>query len=554
VSESDSSSTRAPEGPSPLLRVDDLRTHFPVTRGLWGRTVGHVKAVDGVSLELFSGETLGVVGESGCGKTTLGRSILRLIEPTSGGVHFGGKEVTRLNRNELRELRRDMQIIFQDPFSSLNPRMRIIDIIGEPLLIHKLARPNELEVKGAALLDRVGLPRSALHRYPHEFSGGQRQRIGVARAIALQPKLIICDEAVSALDVSIQAQILNLLIELQREMHLSYLFIAHDLSVIKHISSRIAVMYLGRIVETGSTEDLFTHPSHPYTEALLSAIPRPIPGRKRDRQLLTGDVPSPMDPPTGCRFHTRCPAVFDRCDQEQPQLFQLSLAHRSACFHAESVPSDAADAHREARRRIHEQIAARRADAKVDASAPALEELEPAREQQRIVAPSLSRFRRPVSVASALLGALLLLWGHGVLAWCALLGLYFGSVRERWPGKWARRSGLVGTLLICVALGFVTSSAWKVRDAKQQLDALRTEIAAFTDNRGRLPHRLSELGWRLHRSFRSGQPLDPWNQPWQYQVDAERGTFSLVSLGRDGRLGGDDVAALHVDPSGESSD
>jgi oligopeptide transport system ATP-binding protein len=306
----------------PILKVKDLVKQFPIKGGLLGRTVDRVHAVDGVSFELQPGETLGVVGESGCGKSTTGRCILRLIEPTSGEVWFEGKNVTTANKDDLRALARDMQIIFQDPYASLNPRMTVSAIVGEALTIHKLtSNAREYEDRIVQLLETVGLNADHMRRYPHEFSGGQRQRIGIARALAVSPKLIVCDEAVSALDVSIQAQVINLLEDLRSEFKLSYIFIAHDLSVVEHISHRVAVMYLGRIVEIAPAKSLYTEPKHPYTEALLSAVPIPDPQVKRKRIPLQGDVPSPIHPPSGCHFHTRCPiAQKGLCDKDTPLL------------------------------------------------------------------------------------------------------------------------------------------------------------------------------------------------------------------------------------------
>ena len=318
---------------APLLKVNNLVKHFPIKGGIFGRASEKVHAVDGVSFELNAGETLGVVGESGCGKSTTGRCILRLIEPTSGEVWFDGKNVTALGKTELRAMARDMQIIFQDPYASLNPRMTVGSIIGEALTIHKLTNSaREYEDRIVELLETVGLNADHMRRYPHEFSGGQRQRIGIARALAVTPKLIVCDEAVSALDVSIQAQVINLLEDLQEKFSLTYLFIAHDLSVVEHISDRVAVMYLGRIVEIASSHNLYTNPLHPYTEALLSAVPIPDPTIKRKRIMLQGDVPSPINPPPGCHFHTRCPiAQKPLCNTESPTLKQSSDGHWVAC-------------------------------------------------------------------------------------------------------------------------------------------------------------------------------------------------------------------------------
>jgi oligopeptide transport system ATP-binding protein len=332
-------SAAAPAAPAasaagqPLLRVKNLVKHFPIRGGLLQRVVDKVHAVDGVSFDLAKGETLGVVGESGCGKSTTGRCVLRLIEPTSGEVWFEGQNVTALGKEPLRALARDMQIIFQDPYASLNPRMTVGAIVGEGLVIHRLANnTGEIEDRVAQLLQTVGLSKDHMRRYPHEFSGGQRQRIGIARALAVQPKMIVCDEAVSALDVSIQAQVINLLEDLQEQFGLTYIFIAHDLSVVEHISDRVAVMYLGRVVEIAPANKLYTQPLHPYTEALLSAVPIPDPTVKRKRIMLQGDVPSPIKPPAGCHFHTRCPiAQKGLCDVQRPELKRSSEGHEVAC-------------------------------------------------------------------------------------------------------------------------------------------------------------------------------------------------------------------------------
>jgi oligopeptide transport system ATP-binding protein len=316
----------------PLLRVKNLVKHFPVRGGIFSRTVDWVHAVDGVSFEVEAGETLGLVGESGCGKSTTGRCILRLIEPTSGEVWFDGNNVTELDTGSLRAMCREMQIIFQDPYASLNPRMTVGAIIGEALVIHKLTKTQrEFEQRVAQLLETVGLHPQHLRRYPHEFSGGQRQRIGIARALAVSPRLIVCDEPVSALDVSIQAQVINLLEDLQDTFRLTYVFIAHDLSVVEHISTRIAVMYLGRIVEIAPARQLYTSPRHPYTEALLSAVPIPDPAVKRTRIVLQGDVPNPIRPPAGCHFHPRCPHVMERCRVETPLLREIEPGRKAAC-------------------------------------------------------------------------------------------------------------------------------------------------------------------------------------------------------------------------------
>jgi oligopeptide/dipeptide ABC transporter ATP-binding protein len=321
----------------PLLETREVVKHYPVTGGVLLRQIAAVRAVDGVSLNILPGETLGLVGESGCGKSTLGRLILRLEEPTRGDILFQGQSILSYDPKKMRELRREMQIIFQDPFSSLNPRKSVAHIVGEPLLVHGMTQRREREARVLDLLEVVGLKREHMRRYPHQFSGGQRQRIGVARALALNPKLIICDEAVSALDVSIRGQVINLLQDLQEEFGLTYLFISHDLSVVEHISDRVAVMYLGKLVELADSDILYKTPLHPYTQALLSAAPVPDPRRKKKRIVLSGDVPSPIDPPPGCRFHTRCLYAKDVCKQQEPPFREIREKHFAACLFSEEI-------------------------------------------------------------------------------------------------------------------------------------------------------------------------------------------------------------------------
>lgn len=316
-----------------LLRVENLVMHFPIYQGVIRRQVGAVHAVDGVSFEIYKGETLGLVGESGCGKSTTGRAILRLYKPTDGHVYYDGTDLASLSEREMRKMRRKLQIIFQDPYASLNPRMTVADIVGEPLIVHKVASGKEVQERVQELLALVGLNPAFADRYPHEFSGGQRQRIGVARSLALQPDLIICDEPISALDVSIQAQVINLLEDLQKQFGLTYLFIAHDLSVVRHISDRVAVMYLGVIVELAERNELYDHPLHPYSQALLSAVPIPDPvaEERRQRIILEGDVPSPVNPPSGCRFRTRCPLAAEICTEQKPEWREVKPGHFVAC-------------------------------------------------------------------------------------------------------------------------------------------------------------------------------------------------------------------------------
>jgi len=316
---------------NPLLETREVFKHYPITGGVFLRQIASVKALDGVSLKIFPGETLGLVGESGCGKSTLGRLVLRLEEPTRGDILFEGESILAYDSGRMRALRKEMQIIFQDPFSSLNPRKNVAHIVGEPLLVNGMKKRQEREARVLELLKVVGLKREHMRRYPHQFSGGQRQRIGVARALALNPKLIICDEAVSALDVSIRGQVINLLQDLQEEFGLTYLFISHDLSIVEHISDRVAVMYLGKLMELADSETLYQDPIHPYTLALLSAAPVPDPKRKKNRMVLSGDVPSPIHPPPGCRFHTRCLYTKDICKQEEPSFKEVRKNHFAAC-------------------------------------------------------------------------------------------------------------------------------------------------------------------------------------------------------------------------------
>ena len=331
---------RTSDGSPPVLRVEDLRKHFPVRRGVLQRVSGHVHAVDGVSFEIRAGETLCLVGESGCGKSTVGKTVLRLLEPTSGRIWLGDTEVTRLHDEGMREHRREAQMVFQDPYSSLNPRMRVGQIVAEPLENYGVSDAADKERRVVALLEKVGLRRDALERYPFEFSGGQRQRLGIARALALNPRLIVADEPVSALDVSVQAQVLNLLMDLQEEFGLAYLFVSHDLAVVEHIGHRIAVMYLGRIVELASKERIFSRPLHPYTEALMAAAPIADPKARRERLVIEGDVPSPINPPSGCHFHTRCPYAEARCRTEAPALREVASGHVVACHLRDAMQTE----------------------------------------------------------------------------------------------------------------------------------------------------------------------------------------------------------------------
>jgi oligopeptide/dipeptide ABC transporter ATP-binding protein len=484
---------------APLLDVQCLTKHFPVTRGFFGHVAGQVRAVDDLSFHIARGETLGLVGESGSGKTTAGRAILRLVEPTAGRVLFDGTDVTQADADTLRGLRRRMQIVFQDPYASLNPRMRVIDIVGEALEVHGIAKGAEVEKRVAALLRKVGLSPSWINRYPHEFSGGQRQRLGIARAIALEPKLIVCDEPVSALDVSIQAQVVNLLKVLGRELELSYLFIAHDLSIVRHVSHRVAVMYLGELVEVAPVKRLFETPAHPYTRALLSAIPVPDPKRKRRRLVLAGDVPSPLNPPPGCRFHTRCPAVFERCRTEEPRAVEVEPGHSVRCFHAYDAPGGD-DWYRVVSERIEHAVAARSRESSrpgtwVPTDAP--EATEPAKQ-----APKAKR-RLPRKVLAAALVAL----GVILLAYPPL----------------SRRL-----------------------QASRDVRAIAAEIEAYRKTTGKYPRWLSELGWRLPPLMHDGALVDPWGRPWMYRYPvhgrwSQSRMYEIRSLGPDGVPSSDDL-------------
>jgi oligopeptide/dipeptide ABC transporter ATP-binding protein len=549
--------------PDELLRVEGLCKFFPVVEGVFGRTVGQVRAVDDVSFSLGRGETLGLVGESGCGKTTTGRAVLRLIEPSAGRIWFDGTDITKLSTAEMRAYRRRMQIVFQDPFGSLNPRRRVVDIVGEAIEAHGLAEGAGVERAVREVLRKVGLPASALSRYPHEFSGGQRQRIGVARAIAVSPDLIVCDEAVSALDVSIQAQIINLLIDLRADMGLAYVFIAHDLSVVRHIAERVAVMYLGEIVEIAACAAIFARPAHPYTRALLSAIPVPDPRQRRGRVVLQGDVPTPLAPPEGCHFHPRCPSAVARCSAAPPPVVQLEAGRRQVrCVHAAGL-EDQSDWYEILERRLAEVAAAHPARPSVEPAPAVTPALMPAslslprgalanpawgRVSEKTAPPRIDRLRRPAAGLAVAMGLGLIAygsWGIGLLLLlCGAWGLTNSlSNSARVPGWVSRHVRFELCMLVVLA---ALSSHWVVPRrraavARVQLRWLHGEIEAYARNVGTLPHALTDLRWRLVELFGTSQPRDPWGHPYRYtRLEAGQG-FDLASDGADGVASGDDI-------------
>jgi oligopeptide/dipeptide ABC transporter ATP-binding protein len=552
----------------PILRVEGLTKHFPINRGVFSRTVGHVRAVDGVSFDVAPGETLGLVGESGSGKTTVGRCILRLTTPTSGQILFGGRDVTAIPRAELLGLRRELQVVFQDPYSSLNPRLRVLDIVGEALSVHGIAKGANVERRVSALLERVGLSPSWIHRYPHEFSGGQRQRIGIARAIALAPKLIVCDEAVSALDVSIQAQVVNLLIELRREMNMAYLFIAHDLSVVRHVSHRIAAMYLGRLVEVAPSPRLFASPAHPYTRALLAAIPIADPARQHRHLPLVGEIPSPANPPRGCHFHTRCPAVRPECRRDDPDAIEVEPGHTVRCVHARALPAGA-EWYAELSRRIERATADNAAEGErapeIGARAIARDDEAPvewldawktraashAADRAATAAAARER-RRNVGVAVAVLGALLVCTGHTGLGVLIAVAAYMAAIRRQLRRPSLGDAYIAFALLSSLLIGRAIVEHGRRARTAAMLRALSQQIEERAKLTGALPERLTDLGWRLYPLFDSGVPNDPWGRAYSYRAPGTEGRrFDLGSTGPDGVPSSDDIG--HVPPSSKSS-